>query len=1308
MEPTAETRALAKALRADRGQERTATNLDKPDALHGERPAVRAPASWLGRLLASALLMAGLGLAAGAPALAAGEGDVRVFPRDTNDGENQGLVQIFHIDDQNIGRWGGVCDDYWDIRDAEVACRHAGFSGAEGILSAQQDSSNSPMWLDNVSCTGEESTLLECRSTRWGPYNTDNPDQCDEHHEYATAICQCDANEYAGAICKTRSKSVLFDTQEVRVDEESTATYQVWLEKAPTSDVTVAIGLPTGTDVTRSPASLTFTTTNWSVRQTVTVTAASDTDTSDDTVTLSHTFSGGGFGTVATKNVTVTVTDNNVPGMLIEPATLTIIEEDDPVGSYSVVLTGKPSASVTVAIGGTSGTDVTVSPTSLTFTTSNWNTAQTVTVTASADTDMVDDTVTLSNDPSGGGYGSLATQNVTVTVEDIDDLGMTVYPTTLSLVEGSPVGKEYRVVLTGKPSASVTVTIGGTSGTDITVSPTSLTFTTSNWNTAQNVRVTAAADDDRQPNDSATLTHTASGGGYDDVSIVSLPVGVRDRGAIDYPVPPVSIHHEGIITLDEGGSGTDRVWLTMDPIGTATVTVDAPAKLRVSPTSLNFNLDNWSQPQTVTVEAPQEDSDTSDERLHIRHTITEGANTASLDSTPVWVTDDDDGEALVGRRPADALWWAALTARRETGGATGYLDYEYGEDTGKLSDNTFILGGLEREIEGLFVQNGALQVWVDSGDGFQLPNNLVLHVGNVELTLGSASKQSFETTYNDGSTPTMRDHTYRWYSGEHGVSLSDRQVVAVWLEDPSGTYLPQAPRSVQAEPKDGAAELKWTAPPEVPSKPVLNYEYQKNGSDEWTATDGADTTTEVNGLANGESYKFRLRAVNDAGKGAASAPSAPVTPREPVLTAEFVSVPSSHDGSTAFKLRVKFSEDPKGGIRKMRDHAFEVTGGTVSRARRVNRRQDLWKLTVEPSSNAAVTVALPADRACDIEGAVCTAAGERLSESVEATIPGPQPTVSISAGTSPVTEGAAAAFTLERVGDSSAELTVALGVTEDGAVLAGTSPAEAVFAAGASTAELTVATEDDEAAEDASVVTVALAAGTGYAVDANGAEAAVTVEDDDAAPVITNTGPFTVDENATAVATLAATDDDTPVADLVWSVAGGADASAFVLGADGVLEFCRGKGFRGAGRYGCGRHLCGDGAGERRGQRDAGGAHGAARGCRRRGAGASRGLDRGVGVAGDGGHGGGVHPQAHRCGGVTAHGIGVGHGGWVGAVGLAARDGDDFGGERGGGSQHCDAGRRRGGGGWPGDGFGLSRAGLRRGCGGGLGPGRRV
>ena len=149
-----------------------------------------------------------------------------------------------------------------------------------------------------------------------------------------------------------------------------------------------------------------------------------------------------------------------------------------------------------------------------------------------------------------------------------------------------------------------------------------------------------------------------------------------------------------------------------------------------------------------------------------------------------------------------------------------------------------------------------------------------------------------------------------------------------------------------------------------------------------------------------------------------------------------------------------------------------------------------------------MTVTLPASPACDETHAICTAEGEQLSNTASTTIPGPLPTVSVAAGPSPVTEGTAAAFTLSRAGDTAAALTVALSVTEDGAVLSGTAPTEAVFAAGAATADLAVATADDEVVEAASVVTVALAAGTGYAVDANAAQATVTVEDDDAAPAL--------------------------------------------------------------------------------------------------------------------------------------------------------------------------------------------------------------
>ena len=200
-----------------------------------------------------------------------------------------------------------------------------------------------------------------------------------------------------------------------------------------------------------------------------------------------------------------------------------------------------------------------------------------------------------------------------------------------------------------------------------------------------------------------------------------------------------------------------------------------------------------------------------------------------------------------------------------------------------------------------------------------------------------------------------------------------------------------------------------------------------------------------------------------------------------------------------------FSEAVKTGVRKMRDHVFEVAGGAVKKVRRVEKGSNIgWKVTIAPDTDGTISVTLPV-RACGESGAVCTYDGGSLQEAISVTVPGPAsvlPEVSISAGSSPVTEGGAAVFTLTRTGDTAAALTVSLSVTEDGAVLSGTAPTEAVFAAGAATADLALATADDEVVEAASVVTVALAAGTGYAVDANAAQATVTVEDDDAAPAL--------------------------------------------------------------------------------------------------------------------------------------------------------------------------------------------------------------
>ena len=181
--------------------------------------------------------------------------------------------------------------------------------------------------------------------------------------------------------------------------------------------------------------------------------------------------------------------------------------------------------------------------------------------------------------------------------------------------------------------------------------------------------------------------------------------------------------------------------------------------------------------------------------------------------------------------------------------------------------------------------------------------------------------------------------------------------------------------------------------------------------------------------------------------------------------------------------------------------------------------------------------------------------------------PGPQtlPVVSIAPASSPVTEGTAASFVLTRTGSTAAALAVEVSVSETGAALSGTPSTSVTFAAGSASAVLGVATEDDEVAEAASTVTAALSAGAGYTVDGASGTAEVVVDDDDAAPVVETASPIEVAENATAVATLAANDEDTAAADLSWSIpegeAGGTDAAQFALTAEGVLSFRAAKDF---------------------------------------------------------------------------------------------------------------------------------------------------
>ena len=110
-----------------------------------------------------------------------------------------------------------------------------------------------------------------------------------------------------------------------------------------------------------------------------------------------------------------------------------------------------------------------------------------------------------------------------------------------------------------------------------------------------------------------------------------------------------------------------------------------------------------------------------------------------------------------------------------------------------------------------------------------------------------------------------------------------------------------------------------------------------------------------------------------------------------VLTGSFENVPPEHDGSTAFSFDAVFNSEIAIGYAAMRDHAFTVDNGDVTRARRNNGQNDSWEITVTPSGNDAVTVTLPGNRDCGTTGAICSKEEDpvQLSNSPSTTVAGP-------------------------------------------------------------------------------------------------------------------------------------------------------------------------------------------------------------------------------------------------------------------------------------------------------------------------------
>ncbi|MDX2090217.1 MAG: glycine-rich protein [Kofleriaceae bacterium] len=395
----------------------------------------------------------------------------------------------------------------------------------------------------------------------------------------------------------------------IAADAETTeaggmATFTVRLSRAPSANVTVPL---TSSDVgegTVSPASLTFTPTTWDQPQTVTVVGADDAERDglvSYNVTLGNTTSTDAGFTGLTATAALRNVDNEIPGVTVSAAS-GMTAEDGTTATFTVVLDVPPLADVTIPVSSPDTGEIAADVAQLVFTTTNWSTPQTVTLTG------IDDLVDDGNQTVGidlgtiastdTGYTALTLADVAVVNVDDDQLGVIVTSAAGPTAE-SGTTTTFTVVLTSEPVAGVTVTPTSSDTTEGTVGA-ALEFTAGNWNTPQTVTVTGQNDDidDGDITFPINFPITSTDTGYAAYAVTPIQVTNTDDDTAGLSVTPLSSG-----TTEQGGVATFTVALTSEP--TAPVTIPIASSLTTEGTlnkaELVFDASDWNTQQTVTV-----------------------------------------------------------------------------------------------------------------------------------------------------------------------------------------------------------------------------------------------------------------------------------------------------------------------------------------------------------------------------------------------------------------------------------------------------------------------------------------------------------------------------------------------------------------------------------------------------------------------------------------------------------------------------------------------------------------------------------
>jgi len=390
-----------------------------------------------------------------------------------------------------------------------------------------------------------------------------------------------------------------------------TAIFTIVLNTSPTYDVVIPLFSSNISEGIVSTPSVTFTTANWNIPQTVTVTGVDDGSLVDGDIayvinTSASISTDPAYNNLPVADVTVTNSDNDFTLISVSPATGLGTTEAGGTATFSIVLTKLPTFNVTIGLSSSDLTEGNMSPPSVTFTNTTWYSPQTVTITG-ADDFVIDGNIpyviiTAPASSSDGNYSGKNAADVSVKNYDNDSVGITVNPTSgLVTTEAGGIAT-FTIKLNTQPTANVTIGLSSSDTGEGTVSPSSVTFTNAsgNWSTQQTVTVTGVSDTIVDGNQSYTIITAAA------TSIDPYYSGFNaaDVSVVNTDTPGVNVYPtSGLVTTEAGGTASFNIVLNTSPTSAVVIgiTSNDPSEGTVSPPSVTFTAGNWNAPQMVTV-----------------------------------------------------------------------------------------------------------------------------------------------------------------------------------------------------------------------------------------------------------------------------------------------------------------------------------------------------------------------------------------------------------------------------------------------------------------------------------------------------------------------------------------------------------------------------------------------------------------------------------------------------------------------------------------------------------------------------------